>query len=184
MESPYWSWIGLRLLEAIVAASGSSDAKDILTSYRNTVYSKRLVKVLPSVPNKEVKDTYYSKIVSKIDKDIEKITVSDLLEFQSELETVIMDIKTGTCALACIKEGCIETEWIIPTHCIDHAYNSACLDRHKLHTLNVEYLQVGTCKIYDPSIFLSSKITTAEIPLPAKAGKMHTYTRNYVHMYL
>ena len=182
-DSPYWSWIDLRLLEAMVAASRSSVAKDFVTSYRKTVFSKKLLEVLPSVPNKEVKDTYYSKIVSKINKDLEEITISDLLEFQSELETVIMDIKLGTCALAHIKEGCIEIEWIIPTHCIDHAYNSTCLNRHKLHTLDLEYLQIGEYrKIYDPSTLLSSNTATVEIPPPAKAGKMHIYM--YIHSYI
>jgi len=32
-DSPYWSWIDMRLLEAMVAASGSNVAKDLLTSY-------------------------------------------------------------------------------------------------------------------------------------------------------
>ena len=172
-ESPYWSWIDLRLLEGVVIASGSSVAINLLRSYQNGVFSKKLLEVLPSIPNKEVKDAYYSKIVSKIKKDLEEITVSDLLKFQSELETVIMDLKNGTCALARIEEGCIEIHWFVPTHSIDHAYKSACLKRHKFCTLHLQYLQIGTYrKIYDPSNLHPSQTTTVDLPLPSSAGKI------------
>ena len=173
-ESPYWSWIDLRLLEAMVTASGSSVAKNLLTSYQNGVFSKKLIEVLPSLPNREIREAYYSKIVSKIKKDLDQITVSDLLKFQTELETVIMDIKNGTCALAHIEEGCIEIHWFVPTHCIDHAYNSACLKRHKFCTFHLQYLQIGTHrKIYDPSNSHLSK-TTVDPPLLNSVGKIIT----------
>lgn len=169
-ESPYWSWIDLRLLEVVVVASGSSIANDLLTSYRNTIFSKKLLEVLPNIPNKEIEDAYYSKIVSKIQKDVEQIIVSDLLKFQSQLETVIMDITNGTCSLACIKEGCIQLHWFVPTHCIDHAYKSACLKRHKFHTLDLQYLQIGTYReIYNPTILDSSQ-STIGLSVPDSVG--------------
>ena len=93
--SPYWSWIDLRLLEAMVVASGSKAAIGIFTMYQRNLYSTRLIEVLPSIPDQKARDAYYSKIVSIVQKDLEKITVYDLLEFKSELETVIMDIKSG-----------------------------------------------------------------------------------------
>ena len=167
-ESPYWSWIDLRLLEAMVTASGSSVAKELLTKYRNAVFSKKLLEVLPSVPNKEIRDAYYSKVASKFQKDLEHIIVSDLLQFKSQLETVIMDIANGTCSLARIEEGCIVIHWFIPTHCIALAYKSACLKRHKFSTLHLQYLQIGTHKkIYD----LSSQQPSQAITLPSNAGK-------------
>ena len=184
-DSPYWSWIDIRVLEAMVVASGSSVAKDLLTSYQNNVFSKKLLEVLPSVPNKEVKDAYYSKIVSKIKKDLDEITVSDLLEFQSDLESVILDLKSGTCAMARIEKGCIEIHWFIPTHCVDHAYKSACLKRHKFHTIDLQYLQIGTyTEIYNPSI-LSSSVTPpiADIPFPESLGKMCTIFALHIRMY-
>ena len=185
-ESPYWSWIDLRLLEGIVIASGSSAANNLLIDYQNVVFSKKLLEVLPSIPNKEVKDAYYSKITSKINKDLEDITVSDLLKFRSELETVIMDIKIGTCALASIKEGCVEIDWFVPMHCIDHAYKSACLKRHKFHTLDLQYLQIGSYrKIYDPmSTLHSTQATTLDLVLPNSAGKLNMYIHIHVATYV
>ena len=172
-ESPYWSCIDLRLLEGIVIASGSNVAMDLLRSYQNCVFSKKLLEVLPSIPNKEVKDAYYSVIVTKFSKDIEVITVFDLLEFQSELETVIMDLKNGTSVLARIEKGCTEIHWFVPIHCIYHAYKSACLNCHKFCTLHLQYLQIGTHrKIYDTSSRQPSQATTVELPLPSSAGKI------------
>ena len=186
-ESPYWSWIDLRLLEAMVTASGSRVAKDLLASYQNGVFSKKLIEVLPSVPNREIKDAFYSKIVSKIKKDLEQITVFDLLKFQTELETEIMDLKNGTCALARIGEGSIVIHWFVPTHCIDDAYESACLKRHKFSTLNLQYLQIGTHrKIYDPPNLLPSKISV-DLPLLNSVGKTSVlcmyivYIRSYAY---
>ena len=152
--------------------------------YQNIVFSKKLLEVLPSVPDKEVKDVYYSKIVSKIKKDLKEITISDLLEFQSELETVIMDLKNGTCALARIKERCIEIDWFIPMHCIDHAYNSACFKHHKFQSLGLQYLQVGSYrKIYDPSIRLHlSETTIVDLPLPNSADKITVYMDIPLHV--
>ena len=182
-DSPYWSWIDLRLLEAMVTASDSRVAKDLLTSYQNGVFSKKLIEVLPTIPNREIKDAYYSKIVSKIKKDLDQITVSDLLKFQTELETVIMDLKNGTCALAPIEEGCIEIHWFVPTHCIDHAYKSACLKHHKFCALHLLYLQIGTHrKIHDPSNLYPSKSTVA-LSLPNSVGKMRKCITMYITVF-
>ena len=181
VDTPYWSWIDLRLLEAMVAASGSSVAKSLLSSYKNSVFSKKVTEVLPSVPNREIRDAYYSKIISKINKDIEKITVSDLLQFQTQLQTVIMDIKSGTCTLAQIEQGCIEIHWFIPTHCVYHAYKSACLKRHKFHMIELQSLQIGSySKIYDLSI---SEAETVDPPLPVSVGKMHNLVMKYIYTY-
>ena len=170
--SPYWSWIDLRLLEATVVASGSVVAKHLLTSYKNAVFSKKLIDVIPEIPSKEVKDEYYTKIFSKFDKEFEEITIFDLLKRKSQLETVIMDLKKGTCALAHISEGCIEIHWFVPTNHIDHVRKAASLKRHKYDTLHLQYLQIGTMsKIYNPSILHSLHPDVAEPPLPVSAGR-------------
>jgi len=151
VDSPFCSWIDLRLLEALVAASGSNSAKALLSSYKSIIFSKKLYDVLPSAPSKKVKDEFYSIIVSKFNKDADEITVADLLELQSDLEVAIMNIGNGTCTLDHFTDGCIEIHWYIPTHCVEHAYHSASVKRHKFHDLSLHYLQVGTFPIiYDP----------------------------------
>ena len=97
--SPYWSWLDLRLLESMVVASGSVVAINLLTNYNNFIYSKKLLEVLPSFPNREFREAYHSKLIPIIRKDLEEITIADLLKHRSELETVIMDLGRGILTL-------------------------------------------------------------------------------------
>ena len=164
-DTKYWSWIDLRLLEALVVASGSSTAQNIVKSYKETVYSKKLVDVLPHVPNKEIRDAYFTKIISKVGKDSE-ITVGDLVELRSTLESVIMDINKGTCVLEHIEDGCLEIHWFIPTHYVDHAYKVACLRRHKFHELCLLSLRIGNYPVLRDPYLTSSSLTAVTRPSP------------------
>ena len=167
----YWSWIDLRLLEALVAASGSSTAQDIVKKYKEAVYSKKLKEVLPKAPSKKIRDAYFTKIVSKVGKSFDKITVSDLIEFRSELESVIMDIKNGSCVLERIADGCIEIHWLIPTHYVHHAYKAACLNQHKFHEFHLLYLQIGNYPVLlDPLTSHPSQAAVIRPPPPVTAG--------------
>ena len=169
--SPYWSWIDIRLLEAIVVASGSSVAMKLLSTYKEQIYSKKLIDVISDIPSKEISDKKrYTKIVTKFHKDLDEITIYDLLKLRSQLEAAIMKLKSGTCALGHIQKGCIEIHWYIPTYYVDHVYESATLNCHEYCTLNLQYVQIGTYKkIYDPSVEQSSHPSGVEPPLPVNA---------------
>ena len=163
-DTKYWSWIDVRLLETLVVASGSSTAYDIVKSYKETVYSKKLVDVLPHVPNKKISDAYFTKIISKVGKDSE-ITVGDLVKLRSTLENVIMDINTGTCVFEHIEDSCLEIHWFIPTHFVHHAYQVACLRRYKFHELCLLSLRIGNYPVLrDP--YLTSSPTAVTRPSP------------------
>ena len=169
----YWSWIDLRLLETLVIASGSTAAQDIVNKYKATVYSKKLIDILPNAPSKEIRDAYFTKIVSKVRKNSDEITVADLIEFRSKLESVIMDINNGTCVLEHIADGCysIEIHWFIPTHYIDYAYEAACLKQHKFHELHLLYLQIGNKPVlHDPLTIHSSQAVVTKPSPPLTAG--------------
>ena len=172
--SPYWSWIDVRLLEALVTASGSATAEAILFNYKKVIFSKKVHDILPSAPSKEVSDEYYAKIVSKLDKDADDITVADLLKFQSKLEKVIMDIGEGTCVLEHIEDGCIKIHWFIPTHTAHHAFESASSRSHIFHEIQLIYLQIGTYPtIFDPLATEFSQSTSSEPQTRVTAGKIY-----------
>ena len=167
----YWSWIDLRLLEALVVASNSSTAQNIVDEYKATVYSKKLIDILPNAPSKKIRDAYFTKIVSKVGKNSDEMTVADLIEFRSELESVIMDINNGTCVLEHISDGCIEIHWFIPTHYIHHAYKAAFLKRHIFHQFNLLYLQIGNYPVLlDPLAVHSSQDAVTKPSPPVTAG--------------
>ena len=180
----YWSWIDLRLLEALVVASGSSTAQDIVNKYKETVYSKKLIDVLPDAPSKEIRDAYFTKIVSKVGKSSDEITVADLIKFRSKLETVIMDINNGSCVLEHIADGCIEIHWLIPTHYVHHAYEAAYLNRHMFHEFHLLYLQIGDYPVLlDPLTTHSSQVAAIRPPPPVTAGIL-LFVYMYACMYV
>ena len=156
--TPYWSWIEIRILEMMAVASKSSPALQLLKNYKAAIFSKLLIEVLPNIPTKEVKQQYYKKVVSKIKKESNEMTVADLQVFQSQLEVVIMDIKRGACQLGSLREGCIEAHWYIPTDCVDQAYENARLKCYKFNELDLQYLIIGQYpKICNPADTLCSK---------------------------
>ena len=151
VRSSYWSWIDIRIMEAMVAASDSSQAQALLDNYKAVIFSKRLIDVLPNVPSKKVKQEYYEKIVAKIKQDSSEVTVADLLEFQSQLEAVIMVIKKGICILESFDNGCLEVNWYVPISCVDTAYQNAKDNRYQFNRIRLQHLKIGRYPvIHDP----------------------------------
>ena len=169
--SAYWSWIDVRLLEAMVAASDNMNAINLIEKYKDTIFQKKLKEILPDAPGKEIKEAYYTKIVSKLDKDPNDITVADLLKFQSQLETVIMDIKKGVCVLEHLERGCIEVHWYIPTSCVGRAYQSARVRCYQFKDLHLQYLKIGHNPVIHDSL-TSFDLVSAPSP-PVNIGKLY-----------
>ena len=168
--SPYWSWIDIRILDMMVAASQVSQAVETLDNYKAAIFSKKLIDVLPNVFGKEVKKEQYTKVVTKIQKDPKEMTVADLMRFQSQLETVIMNIKKGISILEYLEKGCIEIHWYIPTSCVDGAYKNARAKRYQFNDLYLQYLKIGHYPvIHDP--LASPDLVSAPSP-PVNVGKL------------
>lgn len=159
--SPYWSWIDIRLLQAIVVACQSPKAFQLLQNYKRAIFSRKLIDVLPNIPSKEIKDEYYSKLVAKLAKEPESMTIADLLKFQTELEKVIMDIGNGVCVLEHIRKGCIEVHFYIAIHYIKRVHQSASARCHMFIKMHLLWMQIGHCpKIHNP-------LSSPKIVLPA-----------------
>ena len=143
VNSPNWSWIDVRVLETLVIASENNQARKLLDNYKAVVFSKQLFNLLPNVPSKEVKEEYYSIIKAKLNKDSNVITVADLIEFQSHLEAVILDIEEGECIINHLKKNCMEIQWYIPTSCVNRAYQNARAKQYKFGELHLQYFKIG-----------------------------------------
>ena len=142
-DSAYWSWIDIRLLKAMAAASGLLEAIQLLSNYRKVIFSKKLIDVIPNAPSKEIKEKYYTMIVAKLNKNSKEMTVADLLEFQSQMEAVILDINKGTCTLDHLEKGCVEVYWYIPTSFVNVAYQAAKARCYQFSGLHLQYLKIG-----------------------------------------
>ena len=160
-DSPYWSWIDVRLLNVMAAASDLVEALQLLSNYKRVIFSKKLIDVIPNAPSKEIKKKYYTKIATKINRQPEEITVAELLMFQSELELVLLDIKCGICILAHLEKGCIEAHWYIPTSLVLHAYEKAKYKRYQFNDLHILYLILGDF----PPIYARPDIVSSSTPV-------------------
>ena len=168
--SSHWSWIDIRILEVMVVASNNPQAVQLLNNYKDVVFSKKLIDLLPNVPSKKVKEEYYSKVVTKVNQDHNEMTVADLLKFQSQLEAVIMDIKKGVCILEHLEKGCIEIYWYIPTSCVDGAYQSARVRCYQFNDLHLQYLKIGHYPVIHDPLALPD-LVSAPSP-PVNVGKL------------
>ena len=159
--TPYWSWFDIRILETMVTASENSQARELLDNYKIVFFSKQLIDLLPNAPSKKIKEKYYAKVIAKTTRDPNNTTIFDLLEFQSQLEVVIMDIQKGSCMLEHLKKACIELHWYIPMSCVDEAYLNAEAKCHQFHSLQLHYLKIG----HHPIIYATVDQTDANIKL-------------------
>ena len=168
---PYWSWIDIRMLEMMVIASKNPQAHELLNNYKAAIFSKKLIDVLPNVFSKEIDEERYTKLITKLQKDPKEMTVSDLLEFQSKLETDIMNIKKGMCIIEYLEKGCVEVHWYIPTSCVDGAYQTARVKRCQFNDLHLQYLKIGDYPvIHDP--LASPDVVVSAPSLPVNVGKL------------
>lgn len=142
-KTPYWSWIDIRLLEAMVTASGIQVAVKLIDNYKEVVYGKKLKDVLPNILNKKLKEDYFTTIVSKVDMNPDRITVAVLLTYRLDLEEVIMDINKGTLVLENVKKGCMEVHWYIPNCYVDTAYKNACKNCSKFYVFHLLKFKIG-----------------------------------------
>ena len=167
--SPYWSWIDIRMLEAMVIASDNPQAGELLDNYKAVVFSKKMIELLHNMFSKEVEEDY-TKMVTKIKKDPKEMTVGDLLNLQSKLEVEIMDIKKGVSILEHWEKGCIEIHWYIPANCVDKAYQTARVRCYQFKDLHLLYLKIGHYPvIHDP--LASPDLVSAPSP-PVNVGKL------------
>ena len=144
-DSDYWSWVDLRLLDALIISSGIREAKVLVDKYKEAIFPKKLSEVLDKLPlpqQKEQKEAYTTKVGSKINKEPDEITVGDLSHYCAILESVIMDINNGSCVLEHVDTGCLEVYWLIPLHCRFHAYKSALSNRQKFCEIHLQYLHI------------------------------------------
>ena len=170
VRSPYWSWIDIRILEMMVAASGIFLADKLLDNYKAAIFSKKLIELLPNVFGKDLGGDVYTKLVTKIQKDPKEMTVADLLGLQSKLEIEIMNIKKGICILEHLERGCIVVHWYIPTNFANGAYHTARVRCYQFNDFHLQYLKIGHYPvIHNP--LASPALVSAPSP-PVNVGKL------------
>ena len=138
VQSPYWNWFDTRLLQALVSASGSPEAEEMLETFKATFYTKKISEIIPCVIIKPFEE--FIELVEKFDKDPKNLTISELLQHKFKLEYEVLDIEEGELVLNCIKTGCIELIWKVPLDLLYKVYTSMKKTHDKLSSLAIKSL--------------------------------------------
>lgn len=190
VESKYWNFADLRLPCVLVISSGIRVAMNLVDKYKETFFGIKLVDILKKF-NHEVLSPdkhreYACRVGSKINKEPHEVTVADLGQYCTTLETVIMDVNEGSCILEHIEKGCVKIYWLIPIHSRLHAYKSALRNRHRFHSFHLEYLKIESYPvIYDQFTIQPTILSTLMCsPNPVVCKCVCVYMCVYMYIYI
>ena len=116
----YWNWMNIQILEKM--AGNSKPAKQLIKEYRHKVYSRKIKDAVSEIPNLEIPENGYTEVKQKWKKDINDVTVKDVIEIGYEIEKKF-NLKE-TILLKSITEGCVEICWLLPNHLVEHTIYS------------------------------------------------------------
>ena len=138
--SPHCNWINVRMFEKMVAFSDQPEAKELIYKYKKIIFSKKLTHVLEDFTGMEITGDYYTRVRDKWNKDVEDITLEDITNRWSKLQT-IFDVEDLELLLENVIKGSIEIVWLIPVELTSHARLSAFKNWCDLE--DVSYLSIG-----------------------------------------
>ena len=169
--SKYWNFADLRLVNVLVFSSDNLEVKLLVDTYKKAFFSKTLNDVLRTCIRKEVlppdqHKEYTCRVSGKISKEPHEVTIADLADYCTSLETVIMEIQSGSCALQHIEEGCLKMYLIIPIRCSYYAYKSALHNRHKFHSLHLQYLKIESYPVIYDQFTIQPAVLSTLLCLP------------------
>ena len=164
-DSPYWNWMNIKMLIKMTRASHLNAASKLIQQYRDEVYSRKLMDVLQQVPHLRVSDKYYTKAKEKWNKNLDDVTVNDLVNHWCEVEQ-IFDVEEPTVLLDRLVDGCVEVYWLIPTELIEHICQSIQTKISMLHECDILYFDIGGHSYKCPSTAQLDKSITAGASVP------------------
>ena len=144
--SDYCNWMNIRLLEKMAAASRQHNTFQLIRKYKEAISSLKIKDVLNHFPAVKISDEYYSKVKAKWSKELDELTVSDIIGHWRRLE-FIFDVEDTHSLLERIIEGSVLLYWLIPTELVPYARYSAFRKWNSLE--DILYLAVGNHMIKD-----------------------------------
>ena len=158
-DSPYWNWMNIKMLTKMAHASHLDAATDLVKQYREEVYSRKLIDVLPQLPNLKISDSDYTKVKEKWKKDLNDITIKDLTKHWAEIEK-IFDVEEPTVLLDKVINGSITIYWLIPTELVERVCQSISNQITLMLNCDILYFDIGGHMINVSSTMQSDVQTT------------------------
>ena len=141
-DTPYWNWMNIKMLAKMSKASHLPAATELIQQYKEEVYSRKLIEVLQQIPSYGIPGNYYTKAKEKWNKDLNDVTVNDLVNHWSEVEQ-IFDVVEPTVLLDKVINGSIEIHWLIPTELVELTRQSVCNHISIMLRCDVLYFDIG-----------------------------------------
>ena len=145
-KSPHCNWMNIRMLERMAAASKQSEAKTLVATYKNIILSKKINDILQELPDLEISDDYYTKVKDRWNKDLEDITVNDIVNRWCKLQK-IFDVDDLEILLENIIKGSTIFHWLIPVCLITQVKYSVFRNWYNIE--DISYLCIGDHVIKD-----------------------------------
>ena len=185
-DSPYWNWMNIKMLVKMTRASHLDTASKLIQQYRDEVYSRKVMDVLQQIPL-TVSDKYYTKAKEKWNKNLDDVTVNDLVNHWSDVEQ-IFDVEELTILLDHLVDGCIEVYWLIPTELIEHICQSIRTRIFMLHVHDILCFDIGghtykcpfTPQLHEAST--AAAIAMGMYILSLFTSHLYYYIANYVFL--
>ena len=158
-DSPYWNWMNIKMLTKMAHASHLKAATELIDQYKHEVYSRKLIDVLQHIPDLNISDSDYIRAKEKWKKDLNDITVNDLVTHWYEVEK-IFNVEEPTILLDKVINGSIVIHWLIPTELVEHICQSINNCIFTVVNLDILYFDIGGHVINCSSISRTDELTT------------------------
>ena len=140
--TPYWNWMNIKMLTKMARASHLPAATKLIRQYKEEVFSRKLIEVLQQLPSCDSSGNYYTKAKEKWNKDLNDVTVNDLVNHWSEVEK-IFNVEEPTVLLDKVINGSIEIHWLIPTELVEHTCQSVGNHISMMLRCDILYIDIG-----------------------------------------
>ena len=164
-NSQFCSWLEIRILKCMAKVANVPEATSMLNIFEECVYSRRCSEVGTYFKKTYFNPDHLTLVVAKLNKNAEDVTVSDLIRYCYEQES-ILQLPPESITLVGSSKGCLEIYMVIPCYCYLYAYEMSKSFFFKLRPFNVQYLQIGTfSKVYTMNLTetIEAKSSIAEI---------------------
>lgn len=146
--SPFCSWLELRILKHMAKVADVPEATHIIKVFEECIHNRKCSEVKNYFIKEYINPDHLTLVKAKLNKNACSLTVSDLIEYCHELES-ICKLPKNSSTLVASEEGCLNISFVIPTYCSLYAYEIAKNNFFKLRPFHIQYLQIGKFpKIY------------------------------------
>ena len=167
-ETHFCTWLEIRFLQSMAKAAEIPEATDIITTFKDCVYSKKCSEVINHFYKVYINPDHVTKITTKLNEHAECYLVSQLIEYCQGLESIVQLCDSTTCT-TCGKIGCLEVCFVMPKQFHEYAYKVLRSHFLKLRPFNVQYIQIDTF----PRIYTTNLTKTMEAKSLLKEILLH-----------